>query len=317
MTGLAKTSLALRVASIERLSPTLCRIAFEAADGGLLPTGMPGAHLSLALPGADRVHRNAYSVTSSPDDRTRYTVIVRRTEVSRGGSQYVHDTLRVSDIVTAAPPSSQFTPSNTARKHLLIGGGIGITPFLSYLPVLRARGQRYELHQFAQRDEVDLFRDLLDADRDHDVHVHAGRQGPAIASILARQPLGTHVYTCGPTVLMEHVHHSAVALGWPARRVHLESFGVAGGTPFVIELARSGGIVTVGEHQTMLEALEDAGLPMRSLCRGGACGECVTRVIAGVPDHRDHFLTDAEKTAGDRVMACVSRALTPRIALDL
>jgi ferredoxin len=67
----------------------------------------------------------------------------------------------------------------------------------------------------------------------------------------------------------------------------------------------------------MLEALENAGLPVASLCRGGACGECLTAVLEGAPDHRDHVLTDEEKSGGRLVMPCVSRAKTPYLTLDL
>lgn len=309
--------LSLRVAAIERLSPSLARIVLEPAGDGLLPTAMPGAHLSLSLPGAERTFRNSYSITSSPDERSRYVLIVRRAALSRGGSHYVHDALQPGDVIASAAPNSQFTLRNTARKHLLIGGGIGVTPFLSFLPILRARGQRFEMHHFVKAGEVALFRRMLGADEDHRIQVHAARTGPTIEAILERQALGTHLYTCGPATLMDHVQHGAAALGWPTGRVHLESFGAAGGRPFRVRLGRSGGEVQVEEHETMLEALEQAGLAMPSLCRGGACGECVTVVIDGIPEHRDHFLSEAEKTGCTLVMPCVSRARTETLTLDI
>ncbi len=309
--------LSLRIRQIEPLSPTLKYLVLEPADGGLLPTPPPGAHLGLHLPARERVFRNAYSIVSHPNERSHYAVIVRRTATSRGGSAFVHETLKAGDIIAAAPPSSEFPLQNLARKHLLIAGGIGITPFLSFLPLLRERGERHEMHQFAQRDEMAPFERLLSPHARHDIHVHGGRGALEIAHILARQPLGTHVYTCGPEALMQAVQAAADLLGWPRTRVHLESFGVAGGAPFTVRLARSGGELAVGEHQTMLEALEAAGLPVTSLCRGGACGQCLTPVVDGTPDHRDHFLTDAEKAGGTLVMPCVSRSRTPVLSLDL
>ena len=116
---------------------------------------------------------------------------------------------------------------------------------------------------------------------------------------------------------MDAVKETAAKSGWPGSRVHLESFGNAGGSPFIVKLARSGGEVAVGAHETMLEALEEAGLPVPSLCRGGACGQCLTRVIEGLPEHRDHYLNDGERAAGNLVMPCVSRARSPSLLLDL
>ncbi len=309
--------LSLRVRAIEALSPTLKRLVFEAADGGSLPASPPGGHLALTMAGPDRIYRNSYSVISHHDERTHYEIIVRRTDGPRGGSAHVHERLTPGDIVSAAMPNSHFPLRNIARRHLLIGGGIGITPLLSYLPVLRDRHDAYELHQFARAAEVAVFEALLLPHAGHRVHVHGGRGVLAVHDILARQPLGTHVYCCGPAALMEGVRDAAVALGWPATAVHFESFGTAGGEPFTVRLATTGGEVAVGEHETMLEALENAGLSMKSLCRGGACGECLTHVVDGTPEHRDHFLSDAERAGGRLVMPCVSRSTTPALTLDL
>ena len=163
-----------------------------------------------------------------------------------------------------------------------------------------------------------MFEALLAPFGGHDLHIHPGRSGLDIAELLARQPLGnTHVYVCGPHALMETVAQAAARLGWPASKVHRESFGAAGGAPFTVRLARSEREVSVGSEQSMLEALEAAGVPMPSLCRGGACGECVTHVVAGEPEHRDDYLTAAEKAGNGLVMPCVSRAKGELLVLDL
>jgi ferredoxin len=117
---------------------------------------------------------------------------------------------------------------------------------------------------------------------------------------------------------MDAVTGTAAALGWPRGKIHKESFGGAtGGLPFRAVLRRSGIEVEVGETQTLLEAIEAAGVAAPCLCRGGACGECVTPVIEGEVDHRDDFLSAEEKAGGKVVMTCVSRARGPRLVLDL
>lgn len=309
--------LPLRVRAIEPISATLKRLFLEHADGELLPTASSGAHVSLTLDGGAMLFRNSYSIVSHPDERSRYEVIVRRVATSRGGSAFIHETLVEGEVMHAATPNNRFPIQARARKHLLIGGGIGITPLLSYLPTLRAGRQRLEMHQIGAVDEVAAFEALLAPYAAHDVFVHAGRSAMDIAALLARQPLGTHVYVCGPQSLMETVHREAARLGWPASKVHRESFGAVGGDPFIVQLGRSGREIAVSGDQSMLEALEQAGVAAASLCRGGACGECVTGVLSGVPDHRDDFLTADEKANGALVMPCVSRAKTPILVLDL
>jgi ferredoxin-NADP reductase len=310
----------LRVKAIQPLSRTLRRVVLEPV-GDVLPVGSAGAHVSIALKTGEetdgRLIRNAYSLVSEPGGGPFYEIIVRRTETSRGGSAFIHEILSEGHVLDALVPHNLFPIQSQAKKHLLISGGIGITPLLSYLPVLRGRGARLELHQIAVPDEVPVFEALLSPRACDDVHVHSGRGALDFESLLARQPLGTHVYVCGPAALMDRVETVATKLGWPATHVHRENFGATGGAPFTVTLARSGNEISVGPGESLLQALEGAGIAAPSLCRGGACGECLTRVFAGTPEHRDHFLSDEEKTSGTLIMPCVSRALTDCLVLDL
>jgi dimethylamine monooxygenase subunit B len=300
--------LRLKVRKIEILSPTLRRITLGSINGVALPTALPGAHLSLSLPNGTRTLQKSYSIVSSPEVRQYYQVIVRRTETSRGGSAYIHDKLTEGDCLDSAPPNSLLPLQNKARKHLLISGGIGITPMLSFLPVLSARHARFEMHQFAKPSEVSLFRQILAPFASHNVHVHSGRAARSLSDVLSGQPLGTHIYCCGPLRLMDGVEQTAQSLGWPPSRIHRESFGAQGGSAFSAHLIKSGLNIEVGEHESLLEAIERVGVTIGSLCRGGACGECRTRVISGEPEHRDHFLTREERAEGQSIMPCVSRA---------
>ena len=310
--------IALRVREVEPLGPTLKRFVFEAADGGLLPTSAAGAHIVLTLDGEGRSWRNSYSVVSPPGERRGYEVIVRRVAESRGGSAFLHERVGAGDIMHAAPPHNLFPLQTTARRHVLIGGGIGVTPLLAHMAALRARGARFELHQVCSAAEAPLFERLLAPLGGSDAHVHAGRDALDLTSVLARQPLGTDVYVCGPAALMEAVTGAAGHLGWPANAVHHESFGDhSSGAPFVAVLAKSQLEIEVGPNQSLLEAVEAAGVEAPYLCRGGACGQCMTGVIDGQPDHRDDVLSAEERAGGEVMMICVSRARTPRLVLDL
>ncbi len=309
-------TLTLAVAEAAFVAPGLRRITLVAADGARLPPAAPGAHVTLALPGETRILRNSYTLVGA-DPCAGYTMIVRRSERSRGGSRHIHEVLQVGDVIEATMPHTLFALHSQAKKHLLIGGGIGITPLLAFVAHLRARGGLFELHQIAGADEACVFETLLAPRAGERIHVHAGRTGLDLIALLAAQPLGTHVYTCGPAGLMDAVDATAAALGWPGSHVHREDFGAAGGEPFMLRLAASGIEIAVAGDQTMLEAIEAAGVDTPSLCRGGACGVCIVPVREGTPEHRDHFLSEGERARGCHVMPCVSRSKSPVLVLDL
>ncbi|MFG1421559.1 PDR/VanB family oxidoreductase [Roseixanthobacter liquoris] len=316
---IASGPIPVRVHEIEQLSPTLKRFAFEPLHGGPLPTPSAGAHVMVTLRAEGRVMKNAYSLVCPPESRARYEIIVRHVAQSRGGSRFLHQSVSRGDVIEIGVPANLFPLAAKARKHLLIAGGIGITPLLSYVPALKARGARFELHQLCTADEAPVFEKLLAPHAaGEDIFIHGnGRAAFDLAGILARQPLGTHVYTCGPRALMDAVVSSAAALGWPAGKIHRESFGDAsGGLPFKAVLAKSGIEVQVADNQTLLEAIEAQGIAAPCLCRGGACGECKLDVLDGEVEHRDDFLSAEEKASQKFIMPCVSRARTAEVVLD-
>jgi ferredoxin-NADP reductase len=258
------------------------------------------------------VWKNAYSLISGPDERNAYEIIVRLVPQSRGGSAWLHANAKQGDVLEVEPPQNFFAPPRLAKRHLLLSAGIGITPFLAYLKV---PGLVYEMHHCCKAEEAAAFRALLPAGAN--VTIHTGRNALNLPELLKAQPLNTHLSMCGPEEFMDLGHATARHLGWPEQKIHLETFGGAtGGAPFVAHLKRSGVTVKVGADETLLEAMEAAGLNPPCLCRGGACGECELTVLDGVPAHHDHYLSDAQRAAGKSMMACVSRAQTPELVLD-
>lgn len=95
------------------------------------------------------------------------------------------------------------------------------------------------------------------------------------------------------------------------------SFTFDDDTPFELELARTGRVITVPADRTALQALTEAGIEVMSSCESGVCGTCLTRVLAGEPEHRDSFLTAEEQAANDQFTLCCSRACSPRLVIDL
>jgi ferredoxin-NADP reductase len=310
-------ALEVQVADARMLTPVIREFTF-ASRSGRLPGFSSGSHVQVHLPLGERSLRNAYSLISDPADTRHYRIAVRLQDDSRGGSRFLHQQVQVGDTLCISPPANLFALHSTGRQHILIAGGIGITPFMAYIHALEQRNADFELHYAYRKGLTDAYADELQQRLGSRLHRYDGSAGVALdlATILKARPLGSHVYVCGPQRLLMGVREQAKALGWPEGRVHWEAFrGAEPGLPFSLELARSGRRIQVSAEQSLLEALESAGLDVPNLCRGGVCGQCVTRHLKGDIEHRDHFLNAAEQ--GEFLMPCVSRGCGSSVLLDL
>jgi len=316
-----QSKIPVRITGVERVTQSVKTFTFERLDGAPLPSFSGGSHIVVTMRGNGRTYRNPYSLMSPPEDYPRaYQISVRRDDQGRGGSQHLHDQVREGDEMTISGPANLFPLTVTAPRHVLIAGGIGITPFIAQLHELRQRGLEYELHYQYRDADGAPFRDRLAAAfGDHASFYESARDEYLNAmAILADQPLGTHVYVCGPSGLTQAVHDAAADLGWPARNVHSEEFAAPPpGKPFKVILQQSQREVEVPANASALEAIEEAGVQPACSCRGGSCGQCEQVVLEGDIDHNDHFLSDEVKAQNARMMICVSRARSERVVLDL
>jgi dimethylamine monooxygenase subunit B len=310
--------LRLKVAGVTPVTSDVRQLTLVAPDGGRLPSYPPGSHLGLIWR-HDPERVNSYSLTGDGDLPAAYTVSVLRVPDGGGGSAWAHQ-LRTGDPVEALAPRSGFRPAAKARRHLLVAGGIGITPLLAHVRWHRRWDGDFTLYYAHQPDRgahLAELRELCGARLR--THEHRDALWADLGPALRRQPLGTELYVCGPLGLIDAVTAAARAAHWPASRVHGEAFGAAADgprAPFRVILA-AGRQVAVGEQETLLEALERAGLPVPSQCRGGVCGECRTPVTRGAVDHRDLVLSAPEKASGRWIMPCVSRAAGDELELSL
>jgi dimethylamine monooxygenase subunit B len=312
----------VRVVAIEQATPQIKHFTFAAIDGARLPAFSGGSHIVVVMRDVDRVYRNPYSLLSVPGQLETYEIAVRRMEPSRGGSQFMHDSVRVGSSLEIAHPVNLFGLSKIGRKHILIAGGIGITPILAQLEDLHQDSVPYELHYSVRAPEHAAFLPRLQHRAADRLKVYYDSSGHAIDfdGLLSTQPLGTHVYVCGPAGMIETVVAKARKWGWPESHIHWEQFSAPpAGAAFDVHLARSNLDVHVVPDQSLLESIEAAGVEVPYLCRGGVCGFCRTDVLEvdGELIHNDHYLSDEEKASGHAIMPCVSRARCRKLVLDL
>ena len=309
-------TLDVRVAAIRPLTPVVRELTL-APVAGELPAFSAGSHIQLWMNDGERAYRNAYSLLGDPADRSAWRIAVRRQEPSRGGSAFVHERIEPGMTLRVSAPANLFALNAGCRTHILVAGGIGITPFLAHIAELERRHADFELHYAYRPGLTDAYLDELDARLGARLHRYDGRHARFDAArVLTGRPLGAHVYVCGPQRLLSDVRRAAETLGWPASRLHWEAFAApAPGTPFKATLRRSGLSIDVGADQSLLEALEAAGIDVPNLCRGGACGQCITPHLDGDVEHRDSVLSPDERAT--HLMPCVSRACGATLTLDL
>ncbi len=315
-------TIAVEVTAVEQITPLIKHFTLADVNGAPLPAFSGGSHVVVVMQADGRVHRNPYSLLSPPNERDHYQIAVRRMEQSRGGSHFMHDQIRVGSRLEIAHPVNLFPLDKIARKHLMIAGGIGITPFLAQLEDLRDRGVPYELHYSVRAPEHAAFQERLSSHGADRLRMYYDSEGQRIdcEGLLTSQPLGTHLYVCGPAGLIERVVETARACGWSGSHIHWEQFSAPPvGDAFEVFLARAKIGVHVLPDQSLLEAIEAAGVEVPYLCRGGVCGFCRTRVLEADGEllHHDHYLSAAEKAQGKSIMPCVSRANCKTLVLDL
>ncbi|MEU0496018.1 PDR/VanB family oxidoreductase [Mycobacterium sp. NPDC006124] len=307
--------LRLEVVAVDDRLPGVRSLTLARSGGGPLPSFVPGSHLVVECGPV----RNAYSLTGDGAAPHTYSISVLLCANGSGGSSWIHR-LRVGDPIAASGPRSAFPPVLSATRHLLVAAGIGITPIVSHLRSARRWNREVELLYVHRSDRGAHVADVEALAGHASVFTERETFTAAVDVALRRQPLGTHLYLCGPTPFMAEVTAAATALGWPPSRVHVEHFGTDvfdPGKPFDVHLRTTGDTFTVDPGVSLLEVLLARGVDVPNLCRRGVCGECRVGVAAGDVLHRDLFLGDRERAAGDSMMCCVSRAAGARLELTL
>lgn len=310
----------VRVQRIEWEADGVISVELRRQDDAALPEFTAGAHIDLHLPsGLVR----SYSLSGDQSDRQRYVIGVGLDAASRGGSSYIHNQLRVGQILQIAGPRNHFPLVEDAERVVLIAGGIGITPMFCMMRRLNALGRKFDLYYATRNRQRMAFLAPLQALGPVNIHCDDEQGGHPLdlAAIVQKYPSGTHFYCCGPTPMLMAFEQATAHL--PAESVHVEYFSPkpqdpnAASSSFTVVLARTGREYVVPADKSILDVLSHQGVKIDSSCQDGICGTCETRVLEGQPDHRDSVLTKAEREANKSMMICVSRCKGERLVLDL
>jgi phthalate 4,5-dioxygenase reductase subunit len=310
-------TLTLRVQDARTVAQDIREFTLVDANGGELPGYTPGSHLLIQAPtGVTR----RYSLCDAPEERARYTIAVKREASGRGGSISMVDGVRAGDTLFASTPRNDFELKEGAPGYVFVAGGIGITPIRSMIRHLVSASDRpWKLYYLCRDAAATAYADeFADPALRGKVIVHHDHGDPDRSFDLwpvLEKPRGAHLYCCGPKGLMEAVRD--MTGHWSSSAVHFEDFAVRNVTrgaddkPFVVRF--EGEAIDVAADESILHALRASGHRIPSSCESGTCGSCRMKLVGGEADHRDLVLTDEERLTS--IMVCVSRALSPELAI--
>lgn len=299
------------------LTDEIAEFTLVPADGGALPAAEPGAHVTVRTPSGAMRRYSLVVPGAAPD---AYVLAVKREPASRGGSASMHDALAVGDRIEIEPPENDF-PLTKAPAHILIAGGVGVTPIRAMATALAASGADFRVIYCARSEAEAAYLPELREALGARLTFHADGGDPDRLFDFwddFAEPTKAHVHCCGPAALMEEIR--AISGHWPEGAIHFEDFKPVEITrpddrAFRVTLAATGERYEVPADRSILEALRDNGVRVASSCESGTCGTCKCRLVSGAPDHRDMVLMEEEKA--DRIMICVSRAAEGDLVIDV
>lgn len=315
----------LTVKVVKKIQEAIDIVSFELAalDDRPLPSFSAGSHIDVHV--RDGLVRQ-YSLCNDPRETHRYLIGVLRDPKSRGGSVAMHDDVKEGDVIQISEPKNHFMLGQ-AKRTLLLAGGIGVTPILCMAERLAHAGSDFAMHYCTRSVERTAFHARIGSSIFADevqFHFDTGPEGQKLdlANLIAQPDPDTHIYVCGPSGFIDHVVNTAKALGWSSAQVHLEYFAAkvqdtSGDGAFEVKIASTGKSYTVPADKSIIAVLAQNGVYVETSCEEGVCGTCITRLLQGVPDHRDAFFTDEERARNDQFTPCCSRAKSECLVLDL
>ncbi|MDM5090377.1 NO-inducible flavohemoprotein [Aeromonas bestiarum] len=206
----------------------------------------PGQYLSIKLahPELEYQEIRQYSLSDAPNGRD-YRISVKR-EPQGQVSNLLHDHLHAGDQVELMPPTGDFfLQADASTPVVLLSAGVGLTPMLSMLNQLLAKGHAADIcwlhaceqgalhafkedirHKHEQHDQLQSrvwYREPEAQDEQgKDYDFHGTMDLSQVAELLAPQ---AHYYFCGPLGFMQAIKAQLSAAGIPADQLHYEVFG--------------------------------------------------------------------------------------------
>lgn len=312
----------VKIDKIHQLTPTIRAFELIAQSGEMLPAFSAGSHIDVSLKnGLTR----QYSLSNSCIESHRYVIGVLHDPNSRGGSACLHEQYHEGDLLSISAPRNLFEIDPQTETAILFAGGIGITPIVSMAYQLQQQNIAFELHYFVRSREQIAFYGNLTKHMTGQIHFHINDEADTscdMEQLLSTHSTTHHLYVCGPNGFMDYVIDTAQHMDWNDAQIHKEHFvapqlDILNDHAFTIEVKGYDRPIEVSAHETVATALQAHGFDIPLSCEQGICGTCMLKVVDGIPEHRDVFMTDEEHAENNMFTPCCSRAKSEKLVIEI
>ena len=301
--------------------------------------------------------RRSYSICAGVDDG-ELCVGVRLVD---GGlfSGWVNRSLKAGEVIESYPPQGRFsvpTDPTSARHHVGIAAGSGITPILSIMKTVLVREphSRFTLIYANRSQASTMFKEEIEDLKNrymtrlslHHVFSRELVDAPLLAGRLDRHKVGEflktlvpaasidEVFVCGPFEVNDEAEAALRAAGVAQERIHVERFGtleMQTGKPAPHKVlagdADSARVVVIRDgisreiefsktDASILDAAARAGMELPFSCKSGVCSTCRCKLIEGLVRMDKNFALDKHEVAAGFILSCQAHALTPRVVIS-
>lgn len=322
ISSLGEGELALVITGVRQLTPQVRAYELRHPLGDDLPKISAGSHLSVPVLLADgTASTRHYSISANPNQNSYYEIAVLLETEGNGGSRFVHESYQLGMHLHCGLPSNDFALHMDERPAVLIAGGIGITPIMAMAKTLKQAERVFQFHYVGRTLKEMAYVENLQHEFGEQLNIYTSeQQGLNLSKIMANVTHDAVFYVCGPERLIKGVLETAIQLGISESRIRFERFSspVSNNQQSIeVELRRTGKTIHVNPDESILSAIEAAGVKTLSDCKVGNCGVCAVKVLEGTPEHFDSALSERERTQGKKMCICVSRANSSKLVLDL
>ncbi|MBN4668124.1 flavohemoprotein [Pandoraea nosoerga] len=239
----------LVVADVDRETDHIVSYYLRTPEGGSPGDFAPGQYVSVSVTLPDGLQqRRQYSLSDAPG-APHWRITVKRedageTKPAGQVSNWLHAHLKAGERIMVSPPYGEFTTTlDAAHPLVLLSAGVGVTPMMSMVATLAAKGSRREIvFAHAARDgahlalrrhlafaakalpnlrTVTFLETPLPTDREGVDYTFAGLMDISRLAL----PANADYLLCGPVPFMQTQWRALRDAGVPAERLHREVFG--------------------------------------------------------------------------------------------
>lgn len=308
------------VAGKTRCSADCWRIRLEPSGRGAFPYFRAGQFVTLSCKAGSSFLSRPYSIISSPAEASegRIEIMVQRKGIF---STFLIDEAGTGTELLMGEPSGDFCFDDIRdRSHIVaIAGGSGVTPFLSMMKAIREGSEDFRLtliYGARTRAHIPFDPEEFKSDKVEvvvvlsDEEAEGFRHGFMTADLLKEYVDGsTGVFMCGPDAMYRFVRKELGSIGFDDTKIRQERNSTGDRAveerrvfTLTAHIRDKVYVMDARNEETLITALERAGIPAVVRCRNGVCGFCHSRVISG-----EYFVAkeDDFRRAADRKFNCI------------